>query len=197
MWEERYRACDGFVFGTEPAVVLTDNPWLTEGCQTALCVADGEGRNAVYLAGRGLAVASFDPAPTAVERSRALAARRGVEVESHVAGWDDWDWSRQFDLVAAIFVQFADPAFRQRQFADLAKATRPGGRLVVHGYRPEQIAFGTGGPRDPAHLYTAEMLADAFAGWKIERLAPYERVLDEGKGHSGQSALIDLVATRP
>jgi SAM-dependent methyltransferase len=197
MWETRYAGEDGYLFGTAPARFLTENPWITEGAQTALCVADGEGRNGVHLARMGLRVTSFDLSPTAVGRARALAAERGVALDAHVSTWQDWDWGQGFDLVVGIFIQFADPAFRARQFADLARAVRPGGRLALHGYTPEQVALGTGGPPDPAHMYTEAMLRDAFAeGWRVERLAAYEREVQEGRGHRGRSALIDLVARR-
>ena len=197
MWEARYAAEGGYLFGTEPARFLTENPWITDGARSALCVADGEGRNGVWLARQGLAVTGFDLSPTAVARAQALAAEAGVAVDARVSTWQDWDWSRRFDLVVAIFVQFADPAFRTRQFADFARAVRPGGRLALHGYTPEQVALKTGGPPDPAHMYTEALLRDAFAqGWRIERLAAYEREVQEGRGHRGQSALIDLVARR-
>lgn len=197
MWEARYAAEGGYLFGTAPAKFLSENPWIAGGCATALCVSDGEGRNGVHLARAGLRVTSFDLSPTAVGRAQALAADEGVEVEAHVCTWEAWDWDRPFDLVVAIFVQFADPAFRARQFADFARAVAPGGRLALHGYTPEQVALGTGGPPDPAHMYTEEMLRAAFAqGWRIERLAAYEREVQEGRGHSGRSALIDLVARR-
>ncbi len=197
MWEARYAAEPGYLFGTEPARFLTENPFILEGCRSALLVADGEGRNGVHLARRGLQVTSFDLSPTAVARAEALARAAGVAVDARVSTWEDWDWSRPYDLVVAIFVQFADPAFRARQFADLARAVRPGGRLSLHGYTPEQVGLGTGGPPDPAHMYTEALLRDAFGtGWRIERLAAYEREVQEGRGHRGRSALIDLVARR-
>ena len=77
-----------------------------------------------------------------------------------------------------------------------AVALRPGGRLLLHGYRPEQIQYGTGGPSDPAHLYDEALLADAFASMDIEELRSYDTEISEGAGHSGMSALIDLVATK-
>jgi len=160
-------------------------------------VADGEGRNSVYLAERGLDVTAFDMAPTAVERGRALAVAKGVEVDFHVSDWDGWDWSRGFDLVVAIFIQFADPQARAAQFAELRRAVAPGGVLMLHGYSPEQVDYGTGGPGNRAHMYTPDMLRDAFGDWHVERLAAYERDVQEGKGHSGRSALIDLVVRRP
>ena len=197
MWEQRYATTEGYLFGEAPARVLVENPWMVAGATTCLCVADGEGRNGVWLARQGLTVTSFDGAPTAVDRARALAARSGVAVEAQVSDWDQWDWSRSFDLVVAIFVQYAGPDARARQFADLRRAVRPGGRLVLHGYTPEQLAHGTGGPPHAENMYTPDLLAQAFGDWRVMRLAAYEREVQEGRGHSGPSALIDLVADRP
>ncbi len=197
MWEERYAHSEDYLFGRAPARFLRDNPgWLRPG-QSALCVADGEGRNSVWLAGRGLRVSAFDLAPTAVARARALAREAGVEVQHRVSDWQGWDWGRRFDLVVAVFVQFAGPEERPAQFADLGRALRPGGVLMLHGYRPEQVELGTGGPPCAENMYTEDLLRDAFADWEIARLASYERDVREGRGHCGRSALIDLIARRP
>ncbi len=197
MWEDRYRASDDYLFGTAPAAVLSDNPWLAERGASALCVADGEGRNSVYLAAEGMAVTSFDPSPTAVKRAQDLAQRAGVTVATHVADWDGWDWTVQYDMIAGIFIQFADPDFRARQFADMKAALRAGGRILLHGYRPEQIGRGTGGPPHIENMYTEALLRDAFSGWHVERCASYERDQRSGSGHVGQAALIDFVARKP
>lgn len=197
MWEDRYNAEDGYLFGEKPAQVLIENTWAVEGSHTALCVADGEGRNSVHLARTGLEVAAFDLSPTAVRRANELATTAGVSLEILVSDWSNWDWARQFDLVVAIFVQFVGHDARIQQFADLKAAVKPGGRLFIHGYRPEQISLGTGGPPIEENMYTETMLKDMFCDWKIERLASYERDVQEGRGHSGKSALIDLVVRRP
>jgi hypothetical protein len=94
-------------------------------------------------------------------------------------------------------VQFMGPEARVRQFETLRPAVRPGGRLVLHGYTPEQVDYGTGGPPSRENMYTIELLNDAFNDWRILRLAAYEREVQEGRGHSGQSALIDMVAQKP
>lgn len=197
MWEERYAKSGDYLFGEQPAQVLVENPWMIDGSSTCLCVADGEGRNSVWLARQGLSVTSFDLSPTAVGRARVLAAKSDVRVDSHVSDWDGWDWSRTFDLVVAIYVQFMWPEERIKQFETLRRAVRPGGRIILHGYTPEQIAFGTGGPPNPDNMYTTKLLSDSFGDWRILRLAAYEREVQEGRGHSGQSALIDLVAEKP
>ena len=196
MWEDRYANAGGYLFGEAPAKMLVENPWVIDGANTCLCVADGEGRNSVWLAEQGLSVTSFDLSSTAVERARSLASKAGVSVEAHVNDWEGWDWSQTFDLVVAIFVQFMGPEDRVRQFETLRQAVRPGGRLVLHGYTPEQVTFGTGGPPNAENMYTAELLNDTFGDWRLLRLAAYEREVQEGRGHSGQSALIDLVADK-
>mgnify|MGYP001233772952 FL=1 len=197
MWEDRYRSSEDYLFGTEPARFLTENPWLAIPGAAALSVADGEGRNAVALARWGMQVSAFDLSPTAVGRARALAGRAGVALQTQVCDWAGWDWSPRFDLVMGIFIQFMPPARRPSQFADLARALKPGGRLVLHGYTPEQVALGSGGPSDPAQMWTPELLLAAFPGWRVERLAAYEREVQEGRGHRGRSALIDFVARKP
>ena len=197
MWEDRYREADQYLFGQSPAQFLTENPWLLMPGKRALFVSDGEGRNSVAFAQAGMDVTAFDLSPTAVGRAQTLAAQAGVTMATHVAAWDDWDWTQQFDLVAGIFIQFMPPAQRVGQFRDLARAVRPGGRLVLHGYTPKQVELGTGGPPDPERLYTEALLLEAFSGWEGERLATYERDVQEGRGHSGRSALIDFVARKP
>lgn len=197
MWEDRYSSHDDYLFGREPAHVLRENPWARSGATNALCVSDGEGRNAVFLAERGFEVSSFDMSPTAAQRARALAAAEDVSVEAYVSEWSNWDFSRQYDLVVAIFIQFTGPDQRPQQFADLRKATKPGGRLILHGFTPEQIGRGTGGPPVAENMYTEEMLAEAFGDWEILRLASYEREQNSGTGHVGKAALIDLIAQKP
>lgn len=197
MWEARYVNAGGYLFGEEPAQMLVENPWVTDGADTCLCVADGEGRNGVWLAGQGLSVTSFDLSPTAVERAQELAAKSGVRINAYVSDWEGWDWSQSFDLVVAVFVQFMGPEARVRQFETLREAVRPGGRLVLHGYTPEQVDFGTGGPPYPENMYTPELFDDTFGDWRVLRLAAYEREVQEGRGHSGHSALIDLVVEKP
>lgn len=198
MWEDRYRGSTEYLFGKEPAQFLRENPgWLVKG-MTGLSVADGEGRNSVFAATRGVNMTAFDMSPTASARTGELANAQGVTIDTHVSDWGGWDWdANPYDLVIAIFIQFATPAERAVQFADLKKAVKPGGILMLHGYRPEQINLGTGGPPSAANMYTEELLSESFSDWSIERLASYERDVQEGRGHSGKSALIDLIARKP
>lgn len=196
-WNDRYASAEGFLFGTAPAAFLQEQAeYLAPGAEV-LCVADGEGRNSVWLAERGHRVTAFDAASEGVAKARGLAEARGVAVDFNVAAIADWDWSRAFDAVVAIFIQFLAPDSRDAAFARLAQAVRPGGLLLLHGYAPRQVGYGTGGPPAPENMYTEDMLSRAFAGWDILRLADCDAEIEEGRGHSGRSALVDLVARKP
>ena len=103
----------------------------------------------------------------------------------------------QFDVAAAIFVQFADPADAPVQVRAMARALKPGGLVLIEGYTPKQLEYGTGGPKQVENLYTEALLREAFAGWEVLELRAYEAELDEGSRHRGMSAVIDFVAAKP
>lgn len=195
-WDRRF-AAEGFLFGTEPNAWLREHAGVWRPGQRVLSVADGEGRNSVWLAQQGLQVQAFDISPVGVAKARAFAARAGVAVDYALADIDGWPWPQAaFDGIAAIFVQFADPPRRQRLFARMVAALAPGGTLLLQGYTPRQLEYRTGGPPHLDHLYTGDLLREAFAGLEIAELREYEADLAEGSGHHGRSALIGLVAHR-
>lgn len=196
-WDARY-ADDAYRFGEAPNAFLARQAGRLRPGLKALSVADGEGRNGVWLAEQGLDVLSFDISPRAVEKAQALAARRGVAIDAQVGGLDDWTWPvGTMDVVVGVFIQFVGPDGRDRMFARMKGALKPGGLLLLEGYRPEQLANGTGGPGVEENLYTEALLRDAFAGFEIERIEAYDAELNEGPGHSGESAVIDLIARKP
>lgn len=196
-WNRRFEN-EAYIFGMEPNAYLRAQAHHLAPGGRALCVADGEGRNSVWLARRGLHVDAFDIAEAGVAKARKLAAQANVKVNYSVADCDQWPWPAQaFDAIVAIFVQFADPAMRERLFANMVHALKPGGVLVLQGYTPRQLEYKTGGPPILSHLYTAEMLREAFAALQIIELREYEAELSEGTQHSGRSALVGLVARKP
>lgn len=192
-WDARF-ARDDYIFGTAPNVFLAAQRARLRPGQYALCVADGEGRNSVWLAQQGLVVTAFDLAPRGVAKARALAARAGVAVDHRVAGVEDWQWSPEtFDVVVAIFVQFAPPAVRERMFAGMLQTLKVGGWLLLQGYTPRQLEYRSGGPPRADHLYAAELLRQSFSAHEIVELREHDDVLAEGTQHAGMSALIDCV----
>ncbi len=150
------------------------------------------------MAAQGVQVTAMDSADVAVEKAQALAKAAGVDVDFNIADIAKWDWSaRAYDLVVGMFIQFVGPEGRAAQFAGMKQAVKPGGHILLHGYTPKQLEFGTGGPRAGENLYTEDMLCEAFSDFEIVELRAYEREIDEGEGHSGMSALVDLVARKP
>lgn len=198
-WSDRYRAAgEAYLFGTAPNRYLTAQAGLLAPGMRALSVADGEGRNAVWLAEQGLDVTATELSPVAIEKAEALAASRGVKVDFALADALNWIYPDEaFDLVVAVFIQFAAPDERAALFGRLQRTLRPGGRIVLQGYTPKQLEYRTGGPSAVDNLYTAALLRETFASLEIERLDEYEDVLDEGSAHCGRSALIGMVARKP
>lgn len=195
-WDARF-ARDDYIFGTAPNVFLTQQAHRLQPGQRALCVADGEGRNSVWLAQQGLAVTAFDISPRGVDKARALAQRYGVTVDYAVADVDTFAWTAAtFDVVVAIFIQFAPPAQRSRLFAQMIEALLPGGLLLLQGYTPRQIGYATGGPGRADHLYTPALLHETFGAHEIVVLREHDSELAEGTQHAGMSALIDCVVRR-
>ncbi|MTD32366.1 methyltransferase domain-containing protein [Paludibacterium sp. dN 18-1] len=201
-WEERYQSVGAdYLFGTQPNEFLASCQPLFNAGETAICVADGEGRNSVWLAKQGLDVTAVEYSPTALAKAEHLAAQHGVKVSYVKADILAADWpsspTAQYDWVIAVFIQFADARQRAKQFNDLKALCKSGGRILLVGYTLKQLEYGTGGPSNPDNLYSEELLQQAFADYQIETLRSYEKVLDEGSRHRGQSAVVGMIAAKP
>ncbi|MGH2340586.1 class I SAM-dependent methyltransferase [Segnochrobactraceae bacterium EtOH-i3] len=197
MWDARFSG-DGFFYGTRPNAFLTAEADRLPKSGTVLSVAEGEGRNAVWLAERGLEVTAVDASAVGLAKAERLAAERGVALHTVVADLATWEFPAEaFDVVVAIFIQFAPPAVRDHIFAGMIRALKPGGLLLMQGYRTEQLAYGTGGPKVPELLYTVDLVQTAFASLTIRRLDAHDAEISEGTAHHGMSALLDLVAIKP
>jgi len=196
-WQERYSTPD-FTFGKEPSEFLVRCRPLLPRSGNALAVADGEGRNGVWLAKQGLDVLSIDFSPAAQAKARALAAENEIAitfVEADVHGWRYPDVA--FEVVVEIFTQFSTPPERERKWAGMRRALKGGGLLIVQGYTPKQLEYGTGGPKQIEQLYTREMLERAFGDFNDVEIIEQERELHEGAGHHGMSAVIELTGRKP
>lgn len=193
-WDQRF-AGEDYVFGIEPAQALVKlEPNLVSGGET-LVVADGEGRNSTFLAERGYKVLATDYAENGIRKAKALAASRGVTLEHRLEDIFETDWAaQQYDNVVAVFIQFVPPSALRGVLRGLRTALKPSGTLILHGYTPGQVGRGTGGPGDPAHMYTPELLREVYEDMEILVCEDYIAELSEGKGHSGVSELIDFVA---
>jgi SAM-dependent methyltransferase len=197
MWDERYGGAD-YAYGLQPNAFLASRTQdRVEGLR-AIVPGDGEGRNGVWLAGQGYVVDTLDLSEHGVAKAKRLAASRGLQVNALCEDALAWPWpSSHYDLVALIYVHLVAPQ-RQRLHALALAALRPGGRIVLEAFRPEQIARQQagvrGGPRDAALLYRLEDLRADFAGAEIEEIGEYEVNLSEGALHVGASAVVRMVA---
>jgi cyclopropane fatty-acyl-phospholipid synthase-like methyltransferase len=195
-WETRFRTA-AYVFGETPNAFLKSNAHLLQRGQTALSVADGEGRNGVWLAEQGLDVLAVDFSESALAKAHALADRRGVKLRTELADLFTWKWPQAaFDVVVAIFTQVAFPTQRTEFFSNLKGALKPGGLLLLQGYRVEQLAYATGGPPEPERLYTRGLIEQAFGDFGALEIREHDSVINEGTAHVGMSALIDVVGRK-
>jgi protein-L-isoaspartate O-methyltransferase len=192
-WEGRFGA-DGYVFGTAPNAFLARQRERLPKHGRALSLADGEGRNGVWLAEQGLDVTSIDFSPVAQIKAQQLATERGVAITTERADLSTWTPPLgTFDVVVAIFAQ---PVAAETLFACLRNAVRPGGLVLIEGYTPKQLTYKTGGPSDVERLYTRDMYETAFTGFTSIDIREYDAEIYEGDGHGGMSALIDLVGVK-
>lgn len=195
-WDARF-AGEDYWYGTEP------NAWLVREARrlrpggAVLVPADGEGRNGVWLARNGFRVTAVDVSARGLAKARRLAERQGVSLELEHADLRAWRWPEAcFDGVVAIFAHFA-PEIRAVLHRRMLEALVPGGLLLLEAYTPDQLRYGTGGPRDPTLLYRAAELRADFAAAELLLLEEVETVLAEGIGHRGRSAVVRLIARRP
>ncbi len=196
-WENRFSVPE-FIFGREPNEFLARCLPLLPKSGKLLAVADGEGRNGVWLAQQGLSVVSLDFSLAAQAKARALAEAQNVNMEIVHADVHEWTYPENaFDIVVEIFTQFSTPEMRAKKWAGMRRTLKRGGLLILQGYTPKQLEYGTGGPKQVDRLYTRDMLEQAFGDFDEVRIVEEERELQEGPGHSGMSAVISLTARKP
>jgi SAM-dependent methyltransferase len=196
-WETRY-ALPEYAFGKDPNYFLASCKTLLPRSGRVLAIADGEGRNGVWLAEQDLDVLSIDFSPSAQKKARTLAAERHVNVAFQQVDVHTWDYPEAaFDVVVEIFTQFSSPAERALKWAGMRRALKPGGLLIIQGYTPKQLEYGTGGPKQAENLYTRSMLEDDFRGYRDLNIVEEEREIYEGTSHSGMSAVINFTARKP
>lgn len=195
-WNQRF-AAEHYIFGEAPnAYLQSQTAHLVPG--KALAIADGEGRNGVWLAQQGLEVDAFDFSENAIRKAYALAHSRQVKVNFVCSDWQSFDWPvAHYENVVGIFFQFAAPEERVQLFGRMVASLKPGGTLIIQGYTPRQLDFNTGGPGKLAHLYDENLMRDAFGDLDMLDLRTYEADITEGTGHQGMSGLLGLTARKP
>ena len=196
-WDARY-ADDPSAYGTAPNDFLASVAGRLPAGDT-LCLAEGQGRNAVYLAGLGHAVLAVDRSAVGLEQATALAGRQGVRIETRAVDLAVFDLGdAQWDTVVSVFAH-TPPEVRRRVHGAVARALRPGGAFVLEAYTPAQTLRDTGGPGPGAEdiAMTAAGLADELAGLDVEVLQETEREVREGAFHTGAASVVQMLAWAP
>ena len=193
-WNKRF-AAPQYIYGKTPNVFVAEiAAQIPAG--PVLCLAEGEGRNAVHLATLGHRVTAVDQSAAGLAKARRLAAARGVEIETVLA--DLGNFTIGPGVWSGIVASFAHlpPAIRRKVHAQAVQGLRPGGVFVLEAYAPAQLAFDTGGPKSPELLMALASLRNEFAGLEFVIGREIERDVLEGDGHTGRGAVVQVLARR-
>ena len=196
-WNVRFDK-EEFIFGKEPNEYLVAQAHQhLKPNSSVLCIADGEGRNGVWLAKQGMRVTGFDVSDIALTKANQFAKENQVNIQYSLSDTDNFEWQpNTYDAAIGVFIQFADPEMRARIFNQVRQTLKPGGLFILQGYTPKQLEYKTGGPSLIEHLYTEELIRDLAKEFQILELISYEKELSEGPRHTGMSAILGLVARK-
>ncbi|MBB1482277.1 class I SAM-dependent methyltransferase [Tessaracoccus sp. MC1865] len=196
-WDNRY-SHPNYFYGYRPNDFLKQQSFLLKPNSRVLCLGDGEGRNGVYLAGLGHRVVSLDFSRVALDKAAALAAEKGVELETWHVDLASWvhnpDPLEQWDGVVSIFVHLP-PDLRRRVAQVVTRQSAPGAKLILEAYTPAQLSLGTGGPKDVDLLLKRDDVAADWQGWHLD-VRLLERRIFEGMGHQGLSSVVQALGLR-
>jgi len=195
MWNERYSDVD-YVYGKLPNEYLANViDKLPRG--KVLCLAEGEGRNAVFLAENGFSVTAVDSSDVGLKKAEKLASERNVNIKTVHADLADFRIDREgYDVVVSIFCH-VPPVTRKALHKQVVDGLRPGGFLVLEAYTPEQLQYKTGGPPTKDPMMTLKELKDEFSGLQFIHGEELVRKVVEGKYHTGKGAVVQVLARKP
>ena len=189
MWDERFTQAEP-VYGEEPNAFLREQAGQWKAGSRVLVPGDGYGRNGRWLTRQGFQVHTVDLSSVGVERSHASAQAEGLQMKIECADLFKWSWPvGEYDAVAAIFVHLP-PDVRPMIHTSMLGALKTGGVVVLEAFNPTQLQYKSGGPKDVALLYTAELLRGDFAGAEVVQLIESVVQLEEGAMHSGPGATV-------
>ncbi|REB05242.1 class I SAM-dependent methyltransferase [Sporosarcina sp. BI001-red] len=193
-WQQRFKQPD-YVFGKEANVFIQEAVERFKIGPNVLAVAEGEGRNAVFLAEQGCNVTIWDFAQSGLDKAQALAKEKDVQLKTKVQDLQEADWPNdEYDAVICVFGHF-NPELRKQTLEGIRQAVKPGGLFVIEVYAKEQIDYNTGGPKDVTYLYEMEDFG-VFADWEHLHFEKKQVVRKEGEGHNGLSQVIQFVGRK-
>ncbi|MBE9515915.1 MAG: class I SAM-dependent methyltransferase [Proteobacteria bacterium] len=195
-WDERYAEA-GFAYGTEANAFLVEHGNKITKSGKVLCLAEGEGRNAVWLAQQGYKVTGVDSSSIGMAKAQALASERNVDIETLCTDLENYHVEEScWDSIVSIFCHL--PALvRTRLHKEVVVGLKPGGLLILEAYRPKQLEYGTGGPPAAELMMQLETVKQELDGLEWLHAAELDREIVEGKYHTGIGAVVQLVGRKP
>ncbi|WP_422156509.1 class I SAM-dependent methyltransferase [Vreelandella titanicae] len=196
-WDERYGATD-YAYGDRP------NLFLTQAIEEvkmphqgkALCLAEGEGRNAVFLASLGYETVAMDQSFVGLDKANRLAANSQVSIMTQQADLNDYEPElNTFDLITMIWAH-TPKSVRLKSYEIVKKGLKRGGYFILEGYLPTQSTRDTGGPSDPKFMFTLDELCTHFAGFNIIVGRELTRDVTEGAYHTGPGDVVQFLALK-
>ncbi|OZU88605.1 SAM-dependent methyltransferase [Virgibacillus indicus] len=195
-WNTRFQT-ENYVYGKEPNAFLEEFHKKMNISGDALAIAEGEGRNAVYLAEQGMKVTTWDFAESGLVKTNKLAKERGVDVSTELVDLNEANWSKdKWDEIVCVFGHFPSE-LRQKTLEGVKDAVKPGGYFLTEVYSPYQIPYKSGGPQNLDFLYKPEEFLKTFADWRIVHFFMGEVARHEGELHTGLAHVIQFVGQKP
>jgi hypothetical protein len=196
MWHERFKE-ENYVYGKEPNHFIRNAASFIKKSGHVLSIAEGEGRNAVFLAGEGFKVSTWDYASSGIEKTKKLADERGVTVNTNLQDLADANWEEnKWDAVIHVFGHFPEAVFNRTRDG-IKKSLKPGGLYISELFSTDQIRFKSGGPRAVELLCTPAQILENYNGWYIRHFFTGEAERNEGRLHQGTSHVIQCVFQKP
>lgn len=196
IWDEKFSR-EGYFYGFEPNVFIESKTTLLVPQGKVLCLGEGEGRNAVYLADKGFQVTALDASAIGMSKALALAAKRGVSFNVQLLDLEQWDPKENYDAVVTSYLHLEEP-LRTQAFRKAISSLSPGGYFIGEFFSLDQIPRESGGPKKPSLLYTIDSLQEIFTldGCAILYLEECDVPLDEGNGHQGDALVIRVIVQK-
>jgi SAM-dependent methyltransferase len=195
-WNQRYGE-QGFAYGTEANDFLRQEYHRFKPGGEILCIAEGEGRNALFLAAHSFQVTAMDQSEVGMQKAHLRATKEGLHLSTITADLENFDFGLgKWDAIVSIFGHLP-PVLREEVHGKIVKALRLGGYFLMEAYTPEQLPLGTGGPKDINLMVTSEIIQKELSELSPEILQEVRRPIHEGKYHEGESAVIQFIGKQP
>lgn len=196
MWDEKFSR-EGYFYGFEPNIFIESKTNLLTPQGKVLCLGEGEGRNAAYLASKGFEVTALDASAIGMTKAIALASKRGVSFKIELLDLEQWNPQETYDAIVTSYLHLEEP-LRTKAFRQAISSLNPQGYFIGEFFSINQIPRESGGPKKPSLLYTLDSLQEIFStgGCEIVYLEECDVLLDEGNGHQGDALVVQIIAKK-